>query len=52
MTDIAIDLPPYLNAQISFDALIIRDAGVDDELEICIGVFGFRPAVPDSRYHL
>ena len=52
VTNIAFDPPPYLDAQISVDRFIIRDAGVDDELKIFIRELGLRAPMPDAGYDL
>ena len=48
MTDVAVDPSPDLDAEISFDAFIIGDARVDQELQVLIGVLGLRASMPDS----
>ena len=48
MTDVALDLPPDLDAQVPFDALVVCNAGVDDKLEILVGMFSFRSSVSNS----
>src|SRR5688572_23707345 len=48
MANIALDLPPNLDAKISTNALVIGNAGVNQELEILIRVLGTRATMPNA----
>src|SRR5687768_7700578 len=48
MANIALDLPPDLDAKVPTNALIIRHTGVDQELEILVRVLGPRAPMPDA----
>ena len=47
MADVALQPPPYLDAQVTFDFFVIRHARVDQELKIFVRVLGLRSTVPD-----
>jgi hypothetical protein len=51
MANIAIDLSPDLDAQISRDTFIVRDGGIEKKLQVFLGVFPSGAAVPDMGYH-